>query len=433
MQTVMIIAEYNPFHLGHAWQLQAVRRQFGQDCAIMIIMSGNFTQRGEPAILDKWSRTRMALAGGADLIIELPLAYAAASAERFAGGGVLLAQSAGLNGHLVFGSECGDLQPLNQLAEILADEPDDYRRLLHGKLDLGESFPAARQAAVADLTGQPGLAGLLESSNNILAVEYLKALRRLPVSRLIPFTLPRQGQAYRDSQPNSPDCGYASASAIRRCLELHTAAGLPDWAGLIKNLSAMMPAATLAILLEIVQSGPGPVYPENLAAPILSLLRSRPVQDLEQYPGMGEGLGRRLAAAAGQPAAAECPSPDRQSGRLAALLAAAATRRFPQTRIQRALNAMLAGLRTDDLALFDGAGGPQYLRILGFNRRGRHLLKIMRRLAERPVIMNASDFLEYKDPALNRMAELDILATDLWMLAAGRNCGRDFDMPAVMG
>ncbi|HBP37834.1 MAG TPA: nucleotidyltransferase [Clostridiales bacterium] len=429
MKTAMIIAEYNPFHLGHAWQLQTIRQQLGSDCAVMIIMSGNFTQRGEPAVLDKWSRTRMALSGGADLVVELPFAYAAASAERFASGGVLLAYASGLEGHLVFGSECGDLGPLNQLAELLSEETPEYRRLLHEQLDLGESFPAARQSAVAGLTGQSDLAGLLASSNNILAVEYLKALRHLPCSRLIPLTLPRQGQAYLDNQAGGQGSGFASASAIRLCLDQHFAAPVPDWAGLIKNLSAMMPSAALAILLEKIQSGPGPLNPESLAGPIIGLLRSRQIEEIEQYPGMGEGLGRRLAAAARRPQTA----PEKGSGRLAGLLADAATRRFPQTRIQRALLVLLAGLRAEDLTLFDAAGGPQYLRILGFNRRGRYLLKLMRKLAERPVIMNASDFLEYKDPALTRLADLDLLATDQWMLAAGKTCGRDFDTPVVMG
>ena len=429
MKTAIIVAEYNPFHLGHAWQLQTVRQQLGPDCAIMIIMSGNFTQRGEPAVLDKWSRTRMALSGGADLVVELPFAYAAASAERFASGGVLLAHASGLEGHLVFGSECGDLEPLAQLADLLLAETPEFRRLLHEQLDLGESFPAARQNAVACLTGQDDLAGLLASSNNILAVEYLKALSRLPRSRLTPLTLPRQGQAYRDRQDGGQGSGFASASAIRRRLDQHLAA--PDWAGLIESLPAMMPAAALAILLEKIQSGPGPLNPESLAGPIIGLLRSRQIEEIEQSPGMGEGLGRRLAAAARRPQTVL--EQEQEGGRLACLLAGAATRRFPQTRIQRALVALLAGLRTDDLALFDASGGPQYLRVLGFNRRGRYLLKLMRKLAERPVIMNASDFLEYHDPALTRMADLDLLATDLWMLAAGKACGRDFDTTAVMG
>lgn len=433
MKTVAIITEYNPFHAGHAWQLQAARARFGQDCAIIVAMSGCFVQRGEPAILDKWSRTRMALACGVDLVIELPFLYASASAERFASGGVQLIQAAGLDCHLAFGSESGDLEQLEQLAAILADESPEFRRHLHEGLDLGDSFPAARQKAVEAVTGQTSLAALLAESNNILAVEYLKAIRKTPACRLAPITFQRQGQAYRDLSPEQQAGNCASASAIRqrileRCGKWQPAGQRwPDFPGLLRDLGGVMPAPALAILLEQLQGGIGPVFPEDLAVPILAQLRSRPVSQIEQIPGMGEGLGRRLAAAAARPDKTEA------SGRLGVLLHDAATRRFPQTRIQRALLSLLADLQAEDLAASDAAGGPQYLRVLGFSRKGRYLLKIMRRLAEKPIIMKASDFLEYKDPALVRMAGLDILATDLWMLAAGRPCGADFDTPVVMG
>ena len=432
MKTIAIITEYNPFHAGHAWQLQAVRERFGQDSAVICAMSGCFVQRGEPAILDKWSRTRMALACGVDLVVELPFLYAAASAERFASGGVQLIQATGLDCHLAFGSESGDLAQLEQLAAILADETPEFRRHLHEGLDLGDSFPVARQKAVEAVTGQSGLAALLAKSNNILAVEYLKAIRKTPACRLIPITFQRQGQAYRDLSPEQQAGNCASASAIRqrireRCSRQPASESWPDFSGLLHDLAGVMPAPALAGLLEQIQAGSGLVFPEDLAAPILGQLRSRPINQIEQIPGMGEGLARRLAAAAAHPNGAPA------DGRLDTLLRDAATRRFPQTRIQRALISLLADLQAADLAEADAASGPQYLRVLGFSRKGRYLLKVMRRLAEKPIFMKASDILSHKDPALVRMAELDILATDLWMLAAGRQCGADFDTPVVMG
>ncbi len=426
MKTAAIIAEYNPFHLGHDWQLREIRRQFGADCAVIAVMSGSMTQRGEPALLDKWTRTRTALACGVDLVIELPFAYAAASAERFASGGVSLVRATGLDCQLVFGSESGDLGALRQLAALLADETPAYQDLLHRFLDDGASFPAARQQAVAELTGDPKLADLLSSANNILAIEYLKALHTPGSGRITPITCRRQGQAYLDSVLPAADAGFASASAIRRRVADYCARGAQDLPALVRDLTAMMPAFSAAPLLEKLQSGPGPLFLESLAVPVISLLRSLSPDQLDAIPGMGEGLGRRLAAAARR------PDGEAGGGRITTLLADAATRRFPQTRIQRALLAMLAGLRSEDLALFDAAGGPQYLRILGFNKSGRHLLKIMRHSATLPILMKASDSLEFKNAALNRMAELDSLSTDLWMLAAGQPCGRDFDTPAVM-
>lgn len=425
MKIAAIIAEYNPFHLGHDWQLKAIRQQFGADCAVVAVMSGCFTQRGEPALLDKWTRTRMAIACGVDLVIELPFAYATASAERFASGGVALIDAIELDCQLVFGSESGDLNQLQQLASLLAAEPQGYREKLRLYLDQGESFPAARQLAVAEWLGDAGLAELLESSNNILAIEYLKALHQLGKTRMTPVTFKRQGQAYRDASPEAAAAGFASAAAVRRRIDDYQLKGLSDLYSLVTDLSTMMPTPALAIMMEKIQSGPGPLRPEDLAAPILSLLRSMPPEQLDSLPGMSEGLGRRLSASARRP--------EHETGQLLSdLLASAATRRFPQTRIQRALLSLLAGLKPEDFTMFDAAGGPQYLRILGFSKQGRYLLKMMRKSARLPILMNASDQLESSQPALIRMAELDSQAVDLWMLAAGSPCGRDFDTSAVI-
>jgi predicted nucleotidyltransferase len=437
MKIAAIVAEYNPFHQGHAWQVQTIRQRLGDDCAILAVMSGCFTQRGEPAIFDKWARTLAALSLGVDLVIELPFAYATASAERFAAGGVALVQATGLDCQLVFGSECGDLEPLSRLADLLSSEPPEFKKLLHQSLDQGESFPSARQQAVEALTGQPELAALLKESNNILAVEYLKAIKGLPAGRIQPLTLKRQGQAYRETSTVADIGGFASASAIRRVIEdsLGKTGRAPGWepdlADLFQKLAPLVPDASFGILMEKAQSGPGPVFLEDLSQALLSQLRSQPVSDIEHCPGMGEGLAGRLAAAAGKPQ--QKPGGACSADRVSVLLGDSATRRFPQTRIRRALIAMLAGLTSDDYTLFDQAGGPRYIRILGFNRQGRHLLKIMRQIASLPVVMKGSDFLEHNEPAFVRMAALDVLATDLWMLAAGESCGRDFDTQVVMG
>lgn len=428
MKTIALIVEYNPLHLGHVYQLQEARKRLGADCAVMVAMSGCFTQRGEPALADKWSRTRMALDAGVDLVLELPFAYACGSAERFGSGGVQLLQATGLDCHLVFGSESGDLDALAGLADQLMPESDEYRSLLRAFLDQGLSFPAARQQALALFTGNPGQAALLESANNILAVEYLKALRQIPGCRLTPMTIRRAGQAYNDARlPDQPQM-LPSATAIRRSvMQAFRPDGRADLAGLLADLRPCLPPAALAELLVCASSGPGPLFPEHFAVPVLAALRGCRETDIDQIAGMGEGLGRRLITAAAR------PSNPASADRLAVLLEDSDTRRFTRTRIQRALIALLAGLRQDDLDRFDLAGGPQYLRILGFGKRGRYLLKIMRRLAAVPVITKASDFLEFGGVgALRRMADLDLTATDLWMLAAGRSCGRDFDTPVVM-
>ena len=431
MKTIAIIAEYNPFHSGHAFQIREAKQKIGSDSAVIAAMSGCFTQRGEPALLDKWTRTKAALACDVDLVLELPFAYAAASAERFAAGGVQLLHATGLKATLVFGSESGSLVQLNRLAELLADEPESFKEQLKSNLKQGLSFAAARQKAAAQILGDPDLASELALSNNILAVEYLKALRRLPGHQLLPVTIKRSGQAYRD-QRWSAEQTRASASAIRYLVSRYlNPAWHPDeeplaMISLLRQLQGHMPSASLSILLEAIQQGPGPLFTESFAASVISFFRSVSDSSSELIPGMAEGLNRRLKAAAAR------PQPGSHITRLSSLYQQASSRRFPVSRVSRAATAAIAGLQKADLVSFDEAGGPQYIRVLGFSKKGRHLLKLMRKLARRPLIMNASDFLEHgSNQALVRMSELDLAATDLWYLQAGESSGQDFRTRAI--
>lgn len=417
MKTVGIIVEYNPLHNGHAWQIEQVKAAYGRDCAVIVAMSGHFTQRGEPALLDKWARTRMALACGASLVLELPVIYATASAERFASGGVQLLAATGVTKTLVFGSEHGQLPALERLAEALAFESAAFKAALAEELDLGQSFASARQAALARILEHPEDAELLDSSNNILAIEYLKANRRLPARRrLQPVTFQRQGQAFTDETITS---SLPSATAIRQAVR----EARPSAAALLSRLKTAMPSAALAILLETVQSGQGLLLPEDFILPILSLLRTRTAEDLLDIPGMGEGLAQRLIAAARTA----------EGGTVAGLVEAASSRRLPRTRVQRALCALLLNIRTTDYDAFDAAGGPAYLRVLGFDKNGRYLLKLMREKASLPIITRGSDFHEYGDqPILQQQAQFDLAASDLWQVAAAGKPGADFDRAVVI-
>lgn len=223
MKITGIIAEYNPFHNGHEYHIREARRLTGADY-IIVVMSGNFVQRGEPAIIDKYARTKMALLGGADLVLELPVIYATGSAEYFSSGAVSLLDALGCVDFLCFGSECGDIQVLHTIADILTDEPDDYQKLLKKELQKGYSFPKAREQALCSyLCGsmhelcafsQPSpsvISDILSTPNNILAIEYLKTLKRLN-SSIEPVTVKRAGSGYHDSGLNHR---YCSASAIR--------------------------------------------------------------------------------------------------------------------------------------------------------------------------------------------------------------------------
>jgi predicted nucleotidyltransferase len=214
MKITAVICEYNPFHLGHAYQLAEIKKRdaSAEDSAIIAIMSGNFVQRGTPAIMDKYTRAEAALKSGADLVLELPAMFATASAEYFALGGVSLANTLGCVTHLSFGSEYGEADKIMDAANLLINEPEEMKIPLKEALKEGLSYPAARAYAVK--TSHPELADILETPNNILGVEYCKALLKLK-SRIIPHTLKRKGQDYHSE---STDTGFASATGIRKLL-----------------------------------------------------------------------------------------------------------------------------------------------------------------------------------------------------------------------
>lgn len=241
MKTVGIIAEYNPFHNGHLYQLKKAKEITGADFAV-VVMSGDFTQRGTPAVFDKYTRCRLSLLAGADLCIELPVVYATASAELFAKGAVSLLSALGVDA-LCFGSECGEIAPLREIASLLFAEPPAYKEALNKALKEGLSFPSARAVAVrkcahagslsgVDAAASDSLSGVaaavsdvLASPNNILGIEYLKALLALEKNRQhapVPYTIKREGDGYLSHTLSEES--FCSAMALRKGI----AEGNPD-------------------------------------------------------------------------------------------------------------------------------------------------------------------------------------------------------------
>ena len=211
MNVVGIIAEYNPFHEGHAYQIQKAKEQCGAEFAV-VVMNGDFVQRGEPAIFDKYTRTKEALLGGADLIFELPVRFGLSSAGDFAMGGVLALNALPFVTHLCFGTETGDLTPLLQAATFLCDEPDSYRTRVKHFVKQGILYPKARSLALAAESGLP--TETRDSPNNILGLEYCVALQKLH-SKIKPFTIRREGQGYHDNDtPALSD--FPSATFLRK-------------------------------------------------------------------------------------------------------------------------------------------------------------------------------------------------------------------------
>ncbi len=330
MDAVGIVAEYNPFHGGHAYQIAQTRRLLGE-CAVVCVMSGHFVQRGECAVLDKWGRARRALEGGADLVLELPTVWAASSAESFARGAVDVLEATGVVTHLSFGSERGDVDALRRVAACL-DSPQ-YPDVLRRFLDQGLPFAVCRQAAVDELLG-PGLAELLAQPNNNLGIEYIRALNAAK-SGAQPITIPRVG-ARHDGGDHSD---YPSASFVRGEL-----------------LSGRIPADNPASLK----------WGERW---VLGRLRVLDEEDFAALPDCGEGLSHRLCRAA------------RQGRTLEEVYDLAKTKRYAHARIRRAVLWAALGLRAEDRP-----DKPPYLRVLGATERGRALLREMKGKAALPVI-----------------------------------------------
>ena len=381
MTAVGIIAEYNPFHRGHAWQIGEVRRRLGADTAVAACMSGNFVQRGDFALLEKHARAEAALSGGADLVLELPTPWACAGAERFAQGGVAALAGAGVVTHLAFGSECGDLELLSAAADVLEDPV--YDAGLVRFTGEGMTFAAARQAVAGVLLerrGKGAAVGCLTRPNDILAVEYLRALRG---TGLRPMALPRIGAAH-DSREEGE---YSSASAVRRAVRRGG-----DW-------REMLPASSARILAGEMEAGRAPVFLENCQRAVLSQLRRMDEEDFRPYDGGNEGLYRRFYRAVHTGVEAED------------ILRAAKTKRYPMARLRRML--LQSYLEVPQAAQGET---PPYLRVLGANGRGRELLGRMRKTASLPVITKPGHVRRLGAEA-QRVFDLEARCTDLYVLA----------------
>ena len=384
METAGIVAEYNPFHRGHAWHIAETRRRLGGEAPVVCVMSGHWVQRGECALADKWLRAALALDRGADLVVELPTPWAMASAESFARGAVSLLAATGVVDVLSFGSETGELAPLEEAAAAL-DAPD-YPERLRAALGRGLSFPAARQEAAG--------AACLSAPNNNLGVEYLRSLRALG-STIRPLTVPRQGAGHDGPAAG----GYASASELRRLLRaVRGEEAAPyltaPWSGELADM-------------------------QHIERAVLARLRTMGEGDWAALPdgGGAEGLPSRLAKAA------------REAVSLEDFYTRAKTRRYPHARLRRLALAAFLGLRAAERP-----AAPPYVRVLGLGGRGRVLLRRMKDTCPLPVIVKPAQARELDGPA-RMLFESEARYTDLYGLCfpIPRPCGLEWtSSPVIM-
>jgi len=426
MKAIGIIAEYNPFHAGHDYQIRKAREFFGEDTAIVAVMSGPFVQRGEPALAGKWVRTQAALNCGVDLVIEIPFTYSCASAERFAHGAVCLLQATGVVTDLYFGCESTDLSLLSAMAGILCEEGPAYTSALKEKLKDGLSFAKSRELALTGCLGASEnknfaleCADLLKMPNAILALEYLVALRKTG-SSIKPTALLRSGAGYHDTCLESPN---ASAAALRNTVTNASNAGICGVSSLAGLLAGKMPPESLAPLLSEWSNGIRPVLPTDFLTECILSLRTHTTTQLDCMAYMGDQVSRRLKnAVSGLRSSSKKDLPE-------SFRTLSDTKRYAGTRINRALISLLCGQTADDLTALSA---PEYLRILGFSDRGRYLLRLMRKTAALPLIDKASDFLEYGHNAkLVRMAELDLISAEIWGQKAGYIYGDEYERTVI--
>lgn len=388
MQAIGIVAEYNPFHNGHQYHITQTKLQCSGSDGIIAVMSGNFTQRGEPAIFDKWTRAQAALYGGADLVLELPTAFATRSAGYFSQGAVLTLASTGIVSHLSCGVEQDEtadmLQTLSRISQVLAEEPDTYRSYLNDYMATGMSYPSARQAALV----RYGIneAELLDTPNNILALEYLQTIAKYQLS-IAPVLISRAGQYHSDLLP-ADGLQFASATAIRKQMQNNHSV----W-------KQHMPEQSAHLLQNCIEDNIPPMQIDAFAQYLQFLLRRSTPQELGTIIDMIEGLENRIHDAAHQ----------NNIHTVNDLCMAIKSKRFTYTRIQRALLHILLGFTT----AYE-AKEPAYIRVLGFNETGQKLLKEMKKKAALPVLIRPARQKNQLSSEGKNLLELDIRATNLY-------------------
>lgn len=383
MKIVGLITEYNPFHAGHLYHMQQARELTGADYCV-VLMSGSFVQRGEPAIFDKYLRTKTALLAGADLVLEIPVAFSTASAHEFAAYGVALLSAIGVDA-VVFGSECGQIEILKQAAYALNHESAEFQERLRKGLKAGLTYPQARAKA---LEMEDTWASVLSSPNNILGIEYLRAAEDLH-SPMEFYTISRKGSGYHED--TLADANFPSASAIRGIIRN----SLSKDKDLLDILASHLPAVT-----HPAYTGAVPVFVDDfsglLNATVLQMQATFSIADLSPE------LAARLTKPPYFPLSFE--------ERIQALK----TRQLTYTRVSRALLHLVLGMREEDISRWKDEGYALYARILGFRRQSSPLLSCLHKKSSIPLITKMADAAQSLAPSALALLEQEVYASHLY-------------------
>lgn len=393
MKVVGIVAEYNPFHKGHEYHIKKAKEITGADY-VVVVMSGDYVQRGTPAILDKYTRTKMALGCGADLVLELPVCYATSSAEYFASTAVLLLNKLGIVDSICFGSECDDLGFLKLIAQSLLSEPDTYRQSLTSLLKKGHSYPVSRGLALSEYLSNvtdyssDEILNVLKSPNNILGIEYLKAIYRYNCN-IVPYTIARISADYHDETLHSH---ISSATAIRRELLQN---------GLTNEVLHAIPDLAKDFFTS----------PFNHSFPVIendfsTLLQYKLLytDSLSEYVDITDDLADRMK------------NQFNPGDTFTQMVKSIHTKQITRTRIQRCLLHLILDIKKETMNDFMDNGLIYYARILGFHRSASFLLGRCRKESDLPLINKMADAKDQLSPPGSLMFEQDVNSSHLYQM-----------------
>lgn len=381
MKVVGIIAEYNPFHNGHKYHIEQSKKITNADYCI-VAMSGNYVQRGEPAIFDKWTRTKIALENGADIVIEIPSIYSTSTAEIFAYSAVSILNSTNIVSDLSFGCETDNISLIEQYAQILCNETNEYKQILKQELSKGIVFPKARENALKIYTYQD--IDILTTPNNILAIEYIKAIIKLK-SKIKPCAVKRFLSSYHCTNINDK---ISSATAIRLALKNNQ----------LENIKNVVPDNSYNLIYQCISEGIAPILFDNFSSFFHYKLRTTNINELSEILDITEGLENRILRIS------------KSNYFISDIVAKVKTKRYTYTRIQRALLHIILNFQKKELKT-----DIKYIRVLGFRKQSEQLISILNKNSSVPVITNIKKAERLSD--LTKNLKQEIQATDIYYLA----------------
>lgn len=397
MKITGLVVEYNPFHNGHLHHLKRSMELTNATHSIAV-MSGNFLQRGEPALFDKFKRAEIAVSNGVDLVVELPTLFACQSAEFFAHGAVSLLDSLNCIDSICFGSEEGSIDLLLEISKILIDEPDEFKSILKEKLDEGILFANARSTALYEYISRNNILNLkeeklhdiLSSSNNILGIEYIKSLLKQK-SSIAPYTINRIQSSYNSHTISSNIC---SATAIRESLRRGNS---------LSEISSVVPPETLNLISKHIDNGFNPMFDEFYFDVIRELV-ARDFDKLSDYFDISEGIENKIYKSIFL------------KSNLSELQQSIKSKRYTLTKVKRMLNNILLGITKEDMNLVKDINKLPYIRVLAFNDKGREILKKIKLNSDIIIINKFSNINFNNDPIFKTLIKYDIKSTNIYNL-----------------